>query len=69
MKYALLDTPNFDCFFTLENQFYFKHHHMEEGPSLLVARSQGFVTDSVQKIDKTEVHFHVKMASLLCALT
>jgi hypothetical protein len=42
---------------------------MEEGPSLLVARSQGFVTDSVQKIDKTEVHFHVKMASLLCALT
>jgi hypothetical protein len=69
IKYALLDTPNFDCFSTLENQLYFKHHHMEEGPSLLVARSQGFVTDLVQKIDKTEVCFHVGMASLLCTLT
>ncbi len=67
MKYALLDTPNFDCFFTLENQFYFKHHHMEE--SLLVARSQGFVTDLVQKINKTEFCFHVWVASLLCTLT
>ena len=69
IKYALLDTTNFDCFSTLENQLYFKHHHMEEGPSLLVARSQGFVTDLVQKIDKTEVCFHVGMASLLCTLT
>jgi len=69
IKYALMDTPNFDCFSTLENQLYFKHHHMEEGPSLLVARSQGFVTDLVQKIDKTEVCFHVGMASLLCTLT
>jgi hypothetical protein len=42
---------------------------MEEGPSLLVACSQGFVMDLVQKIDKTEVGFHVGMASLLCTLT
>jgi hypothetical protein len=69
IKYALLDTPNFYCFSTLENQLYFKHHYMEEGPSLLVARSQDFVTDLVQKIEKTEVCFHVGMASLLFTLT
>ena len=42
---------------------------MENGPSFLVARSQGFPPQSMESLDKLEVRFHFRMASLLCSLT
>jgi hypothetical protein len=42
---------------------------MENGPSFLVARSQGFPPQSMESLDELEVRFHFRMASLLCSLT
>jgi hypothetical protein len=69
MKYALPNLPSFDCYSSVKNQLYFQHNHVEEGPSLLVARSQGFAMNCGPKIDELEVEFHFQMASLLCSLT
>jgi hypothetical protein len=51
MKYALLDLPSIDCYSSVENQLYFQHTHVEEGPSLLVARSQGFAMNSQKQMN------------------
>ena len=42
---------------------------MEEGPSLLVTRSQGFAMNSGPKTDELAVEFHFQMASFLCGHT
>jgi hypothetical protein len=42
---------------------------MENGPSFLVAHSQGFPLDLTHCLDELEVGFHLRMASLLCSLT
>jgi len=69
LKYALQEFPNFECFSSLANRLYFQHQNMENGPSFLVARSQGFSLDLLHSLDELEVRFHLRMASLLCSLT